>query len=67
MKKKKEEEEKKKSYIFPKLSRLTRVYTDPRAYKLLLNYFLKASECFILVGSAMFGATFNLVTRVGLP
>ena len=25
------------------------------------------SECFILVGSAMFGATFNLVTRVGLP
>ena len=23
--------------------------------------------CFILVGSAMFGATFNLVTRVGLP
>ena len=28
---------------------------------------IKATECFILVGSAMFGATFNLVTRVGLP
>ena len=25
------------------------------------------SECLILIGSAMFGATFNLVTRVGLP
>ena len=25
------------------------------------------NECFIVVGSAMFGATFNLVTRVGLP
>ena len=25
------------------------------------------TECFILVGSAMFGTTFNLVTRVGLP
>ena len=24
------------------------------------------TECFILVGSAMFGATLNLVTRVGL-
>ena len=23
--------------------------------------------CFLLVGSAMFGATFNLLTRVGLP
>ena len=27
----------------------------------------KATECFILVGSAIFGATLNLVTRVGLP
>ena len=25
------------------------------------------SESLILIGSAMFGATFNLVTRVGLP
>ena len=25
------------------------------------------SECLILIGSAMFDATFNLVTRVGLP
>ena len=24
-------------------------------------------ECFILVGSAIFGAIFNLVTSVGLP
>ena len=32
-------------------------------------HYLKATDlvCFILVGSAMFGATLNLVTRVGLP
>ena len=28
---------------------------------------IKATESLILIGSAMFGATFNSVTRVGLP
>ena len=34
----------------------------------ILNAVLRLlTECFILVGCAMFDATFNLVTRVGLP
>ena len=35
-------------------------FSDAKELRLL-------TECFILVGSAVFGATFNLVTRVGLP
>ena len=27
----------------------------------------RMSESLILIGSAMFGATFNLATRIGLP
>ena len=31
------------------------------------DHWLKATESLILIGSAILGATFNLVTRIGLP
>ena len=47
------------------------VYIERFAYADIRNaqtFILRLlTECFILVGSVMFGATFNLVTRVGLP
>ena len=36
-------------------------------YDLPLFHLRRLSEFLKLIGSAMFGATFNLVTRVGLP
>ena len=41
---------------------------DVEIYWRRLSFIFKGSDCvFILVGSAMFGGTFNLVPHVGLP
>ena len=42
-------------------------YTNGTPLMKQINLLRLLIWCFILVRSAMFGATFNLVTRIGLP
>ena len=56
--------------FFCKLVRLLYEYmtviSKRQAYKILIYNLRLLTESLILIGSVMFGATFNLVIRVGL-